>query len=61
MARFKRLNDETMHWLDKASVMISFRDGVAKVDDQKQIKEMKSHGYVDMDEPPKSTPKKQTK
>lgn len=55
MARFKAKKEETMLWLGKTGVMIAFKEGQAIISDKKQIKEMESFGYVDLD---KETPNK---
>lgn len=47
MAKFKSKQGETMTWLEKCGVMVSFKDGIAEVTDKKQVEEMKSRGYID--------------
>lgn len=48
MAKFKSKQGETMTWLNKCGVMVTFKDGIAEVSNKKQIEEMKANGYVDV-------------
>lgn len=48
MAKFNSKQGETMTWLNKCGVMVTFKDGIAEVSNKKQIEEMKANGYVDV-------------